>query len=428
MTLGHRALRRVWGTGRRAQSRGISSTTVAPRLWVMSVTESTAGALLSSSTSSVEIEHRRRREVPRRERWVRPCRVGVEAVVGDRLEHHAAAELLRERGADVVGLLPEARQRGLVVRLRHPEGDDAVGDRERLRLAHRGACRRRQLGEDLGPGHDHVVDVDLADGSRRLGLGLGRRSGGATGSGCGAIPTRGHRRHRVLATQLGERPRPARRAGGAAAVGDRRLRPTRRRRRASPPRSSRSTRSASACSGVPASRRASRTSAISSTRRGSAASVPRMSTTACPSVSSVRTSIGAPTCSPSAPSACLVVVGEVDAHPSARRREQERVAHGRQQVLGEAARLVPGVEQLAERDEGTGDVFVGDRAQDREPAVERGAAEQRVHLLDVDPRRARWPGRAATASRASSRRPPGRSPRAPRGSASTPSFSQTSAR
>ena len=76
----------------------------------MSVTESTAGALLSSSTRSVEIDHlvvwrflvAGRRALDR---------IGVEAVVRDRLEHHAAAELLRERGADVVGFLPEARQR-----------------------------------------------------------------------------------------------------------------------------------------------------------------------------------------------------------------------------------------------------------------------------------------------------------------------------
>ena len=43
-----------------------------------------------------------------------------------------------------------------------------------------------------------------------------------------------------------------------------------------------------------------------------------------------------------------------------------------------------GVEQLTERDQRPGDVFVGDRAQDRDPPRERGAAEERVHLLDVD--------------------------------------------
>ena len=104
------------------------------------------------------------------------------------------------------------------------------------------------------------------------------------------------------------------------------------------------------------------------------------------------------------PSGLLVVAGEVDAHAAARRGEQERVAHRREEVLGEPARLVSGVEQLAERDERAGDVFVGDGAEDRQATVERGAAEERVHLLDVDRGRGRSPGRAATASRASSRR------------------------
>ena len=56
----------------------------------------------------------------------------------------------------------------------------------------------------------------------------------------------------------------------------------------------------------------------------------------------------------------------------------------REEVLGEAARLVTGVEQLAESDERAGDVLVGDRAEDREAALERGAAEELSDLLDVE--------------------------------------------
>ena len=80
----------------------------------------------------------------------------------------------------------------------------------------------------------------------------------------------------------------------------------------------------------------------------------------------------------------LVVVGHVDPHPPARRGEEERVAHRRQEVFGQPAGFVAGVEELAERDQRTGDVFVGDRREDREPTRERATPEQRTDLLDVD--------------------------------------------
>ena len=142
----------------------------------------------------------------------------------------------------------------------------------------------------------------------------GRRASARRGAGGGGL---------AFAPELGERtavgptaPTPRRAGGGRrgdVAAGRRRgVAP-----RATPPRSSRSTRSASACSGVPASRRARRTNAISSTSRGSAASVPRMSTTACPSVSSMRTSMGAPTCSPSSQRVLRVVGASTRTRPRA---------------------------------------------------------------------------------------------------------------
>src|SRR6476659_7578057 len=54
------------------------------------------------------------------------ARRSVEAVVRDGLEAHLTAEATGERGADVVGFLLEARDRDVVVRARHPEGDHAL--------------------------------------------------------------------------------------------------------------------------------------------------------------------------------------------------------------------------------------------------------------------------------------------------------------
>ena len=109
----------------------------------MSVTESTAGAplLLVDQVGEIDLVVGRRFLVGRR--GAAAAGIGVEAVVRHRLELHLAAELPRQRGADVVGFLLEARHRDVVLRARHPEGDDAAVDRERLRLAHRGARRRR---------------------------------------------------------------------------------------------------------------------------------------------------------------------------------------------------------------------------------------------------------------------------------------------
>ena len=99
----------------------------------------------------------------------------------------------------------------------------------------------------------------------------------------------------------------------------------------------------------------------------------------------MRTSVGGAQLLPQRAQGLLVVGGQVDAHPPTRRREEERIAHRHEQVLGETAGLVPGVEELTERDEGAGDVLVGHRPEHRQATGERGAPEQRVHLLDVDP-------------------------------------------
>ena len=98
----------------------------------------------------------------------------------------------------------------------------------------------------------------------------------------------------------------------------------------------------------------------------------------------MRTNIGAPDLISQLAERGERVVGSVDPHASTRGREQERVAHGGEEILGEPARLVTGVELLAQRDQRAGDVFVGHRPQDREPAVEGAPAEQRADALDVD--------------------------------------------
>jgi len=98
----------------------------------------------------------------------------------------------------------------------------------------------------------------------------------------------------------------------------------------------------------------------------------------------MRTNIGAPTWSPSSPSAASASSGA-----STRTRPRAEVSRNasrtvREEVFSEPARFVPGVELLAQRDERAGNVFVGHRPQDREPAVERAPAEQRANALDVD--------------------------------------------
>ena len=75
------------------------------------------------------------------------------------------------------------------------------------------------------------------------------------------------------------------------------------------------------------------------------------------------------------------VVGDA----SARVRAEERVAQRAQQVVGDAARVVPGNEHLVHADEHAGHVFVGRRVEHRDPLLERHAAQRRVHLRVVEP-------------------------------------------
>ena len=111
-----------------------------------------------------------------------------------------------------------------------------------------------------------------------------------------------------------------------------------------------------------------------------------------------------------------------------RRRQQERVAQRREEIFGEAARFVAGVELLVQRDERAGDVFVGDRSSTANAPVERAPAEQRA---DAARRRCAPCASAWSSSDSASRAEPpaGRAmSRAPRASASTPSRARMSAR
>jgi hypothetical protein len=72
----------------------------------------------------------------------------------------------------------------------------------------------------------------------------------------------------------------------------------------------------------------------------------------------------------------LLVLGCINAHLPAAGVQEERVAHGTEHVFGDAARLVPGVEQRAHRDEDTGRVLGGHGVEHRGPEFERCAPEQ----------------------------------------------------
>ena len=77
--------------------------------------------------------------------------------------------------------------------------------------------------------------------------------------------------------------------------------------------------------------------------------------------------------------ALLLVFRRVDVHLAPCGGEEERVAQGAQEVLGDPAGVVARLEQSGQPGERAGDVFGGDRIEDADAGVERRAAE---HGLD----------------------------------------------
>ena len=76
--------------------------------------------------------------------------------------------------------------------------------------------------------------------------------------------------------------------------------------------------------------------------------------------------------------------GAVVRHASACVRGEERVAEGAQHVVGDAADIVALGEHVVEPDQRPGDVLGGDRLDDRQTEVERGAAQRRLHRVGVE--------------------------------------------
>ena len=149
---------------------------------------------------------------------------------------------------------------------------------------------------------------------------------------------------------------------------------------------------------------------------GSAASTPRMSTMACPSVSITRTTAGVAERSADLAQRGLLFVGalrpQLDPAPAVSRNASRARA---QQVVGDAARLVPGIEQRAELDQHRAAIALGDRAAGSARAT-RTVNRRRARPPPSrrgDRWRARAPGRAATARRASIPHRPARRSRAP---------------
>ena len=85
----------------------------------------------------------------------------------------------------------------------------------------------------------------------------------------------------------------------------------------------------------------------------------------------------------------LLVFGEVDPHLVPGRGEHERVAQRVEEIVGDAAGLVAGVEQRRQRGERGADILGRDGLEDRGPLLERAAAERAGDLLEVESARAR---------------------------------------
>ena len=79
-----------------------------------------------------------------------------------------------------------------------------------------------------------------------------------------------------------------------------------------------------------------------------------------------------------------VLGGGIHPGTARRSREQERVARGTEQVLGDTARLVPAFQELLERDERGRRILIRDRPDHSDPRDERGTGEQRRNLLEAE--------------------------------------------
>ncbi len=65
-----------------------------------------------------------------------------------------------------------------------------------------------------------------------------------------------------------------------------------------------------------------------------------------------------------------LVLGRVDVHLAPRGHEQERVAQGSEEVFGDAAGVVPRLEERRQAGQRAGDVFGSDGVEDRDAGVE----------------------------------------------------------
>ena len=197
---------------RRRQSRGTSSTTVAPRLWVMRLTESTAGTVGAIVDQLGEVEHRRRRDGSvvggargdgrdAGRRRSRRARTGLNIM--------RAAELLRRarRGS----LSASFWNRGIAARscaFGTPNMMTPSSTASGCASCTAARGRRRELREDRGPRHDHVVEVDVAvpASTRRVGAGSARVRLGAAPARASAATGGRAGRPRSPARSSGERP------------------------------------------------------------------------------------------------------------------------------------------------------------------------------------------------------------------------------
>ena len=105
---------------------------------------------------------------------------------------------------------------------------------------------------------------------------------------------------------------------------------------------------------------------------------------ASPRISIARTTAGLPISFASAARRSHLLGRAVVGNATRRVRLQERVAQRAEEVVGDAAHVVPRGDEIVHTDERARDVFGGRGLEHREPLLERRAAERRLHLLRVE--------------------------------------------